>query len=501
MDYVVLQALQALYLVSALGLAAIGLNALLLSLIYLRHRGAQPATPHVTELPRLLVQLPIYNEQHVVERLIEAIAAQNYPREQLCVQVLDDSTDETVSIASEAVERAGQMGLRIDHIRRADRSGYKAGALNAGLAFSDADFVAVFDADFAPEPDFLRRIMPYFSADEHLGLVQARWGHLNAASSGLTRAQALALDSHFVVEQTARHRSGLFMNFAGTAGVWRRACIDDCGGWNTDTLSEDIDLSYRAQMRGWRFLYLPELSAPAEIPPLMMAFKRQQSRWATGTVQVLRRQAGAVLRSALTPWQKYQAMVHLGGYLIHPLMIVVLLLSLPLLLMDGLKALPLAGLGIAIVGPPLQAILAQQSLGPGWQKRLFAYPLLMLLGLGIAASNSRAVLRGFRRSPQEFLRTPKFQQSISAMGWAHSAYVLPLDEITWIELLLAVYAGVTAWIAFTHAPGLAFFMLLYSAGNAYVSLSSLVQGFQRTRRGDYTVISTRLPSGSSTTLS
>lgn len=469
--------LQAAYIISTIGLALIGLNALVLSIVYLLTRQRQPAVPAPPDdWPHVVVQLPIYNERHVVARLVDAMLALDYPRDRLTVQILDDSNDETRTIAAASVEEARALGLTIEYVRRSNRMGYKAGALEYGLTRTDAPFVAIFDADFAPEPDFLRRLMPYFIADDRLGLVQARWAHLNDGQSHLTRAQALALDSHFVVEQTARHHGGLFMNFSGTAGVWRRTCIEDSGGWQHDTLSEDIDLSYRAQLRGWGFMYLPGVGAPAEIPPLMMGFKRQQSRWATGTVQCLRKLGSVVLTSHLTPWQKAEAMLHLGGYFIHPLMILVLLLSLPLALLNGLSSLPVAGLSIAMIGPPLQALIAQRALYRDWPRRLVLFPVFMLMGIGIAVNNAQAVLRGFRDGEVEFKRTPKFHtQPDERHGWAASAYTLPFDRMIWVEGLLALYALLTAIIAWGQSPALSLFMLLYAGGFSYVALTSLGQ--------------------------
>ncbi len=486
-DSAILRAiLQVAYTISALGLAVVGLNALILSLTYLAHHRDRLDPPPPIEgddWPPLLVQLPIYNERYVVQRLVTAATLLDYPRDRLTVQLLDDSTDDTAVIAATAVEEARTRGVKIEHIRRSDRTGFKAGALAAGLTQSDAPLIAIFDADFVPAPDFLKRLVPYFMADERLGMVQARWAHLNDGCSPLTRAQALALDSHFAIEQTARHRAGLFMNFSGTAGIWRRACIEESGGWQHDTLSEDIDLSYRAQLLGWRFLYLPEVGVPAEIPPLMMGFKRQQARWATGTVQCLRKLGGHVLRAPISPWKRLQAMIHLGGYLIHPLMLITLLLSLPLLLLDGIEALPLAGLGAAMFGPPLQTFLAQRSLYRDPWRRLLVFPLLMLLGAGIAVSNSRAVLRGLSGRPQDFCRTPKFQASQRSSGWAASAYALPVDGDTWVELGLAAYAAFTAAIALRVAPALFPFMTLYALGLTYVALTSIRQSRASRRAG------------------
>lgn len=467
------------YMVSALLLALLGFNALLLSVIYWLKRYHRAPSPGGLEgsYPTVAVQLPIYNERHVVERLVECIGRLNYPRDRLVVQLLDDSTDETVTQAAAAAEALRRSGFPIEHIRRGERSGYKAGALAYGLTRTDAEFIAVFDADFSPPPDFLCRVIPYFLRDDTLGLVQTRWSHLNAEHSLLTRAQALALDAHFVVEQTARNRSYLLMNFSGTGGIWRRDCIEASGGWHTDTLSEDIDLSYRAQLAGWRFLYLPDIDSPAEIPPLMMAFKRQQGRWATGTVQCLRKLGRRVLFSRLNPWQKLEAFLHLGGYFVHPLMILVLLFSLPLLWADRMAGLPLAGLGLGMLGMPVQIWIAQRYLYPDWLKRIAVLPVLILIGLGIAVSNTGAVLRGLSPKPVAFSRTPKFRIEDRQPGhaWQASGYVLTADTSTWIEIAFAFYAAVTFIAAVQNQSAAAVFMALYALGFTTVAATSLWQ--------------------------
>nr|MBN1230221.1 glycosyltransferase [Anaerolineae bacterium] len=470
--------LQILYSISTLGLAVVGFNTLVLSILYLLHRREAPPSAAPLEgnnWPLVVVQLPIYNEQHVVTRLVEAVSQLDYPKDRLEIQLLDDSDDHTVSIAARAVAAAKQLGLQIVHIRRQERTGYKAGALKHGLTQTTAPYVAVFDADFVPAPDFLKNVMPYFLHNDKLGMVQTRWAHLNAKTSPLTRAQALALDAHFVVEQTARHRSGLLMNFSGTAGVWRRLCIEDSGGWQHDTLSEDIDLSYRAQLRGWQFLYLPDVGTPAEIPPLMMGFKRQQSRWATGTVQCLRKLGSRLLSSHLTMWQKLQGLIHLGGYFLHPLMLLILALTLPLLLMGGLGNLPLAGLGLAMLGSPLQAFISQRKLYRDWKTRLLFFPVFMAMGIGITVSNTLAVVRGLTRNNLAFKRTPKFHVQESKSGWLSSSYTLPVSFTTWLELLLAVYSLIVGILSISRLPALTPFMLLYAAGFVYVAGLSLWQ--------------------------
>lgn len=473
-----LQVVLIVHNIAAILLALVGFHSLVLTILYLWHQNEKAPEPKPVEgeWPRVVIQLPIFNERHVVDRLVNAMVHLDYPRDRLEVQLLDDSTDETVGIAALAVEKARLNGLSIRHIRRENRVGYKAGALSYGLGETDAPFIAVFDADFVPGPDFLRRIIPHFLSNDRLGMVQTRWSHLNPNYSLLTRAAALALDTHFIIEQTARHRGGLLMNFSGTAGVWRRETIDDAGGWAADTLSEDIDLSYRAQMRGWKCLYLPDMGTPAEITPLMMGFKKQQARWATGTIQCLRKLGPTVLRSKLTIWQKIEAMFHLSAYMIHPLMIVLLLTTLPIILQGHNETVPLAGLGFVMFGPPIEALIAQRKLYPDWPRRLWFFPALMTVAAGIAVSDTEAVLRGLSLKPVAFHRTPKFQvDATNRSGWERSNYTVPVDYSVLVELGLALYSAVTAIVAFQTEPGLAVFMTMYTLGFAYVGGLSLWQ--------------------------
>ncbi len=471
--------LQILHNLSVVLLSVVGFNALVLSLIFLMVYRKQPINQPepVAEWPSVLVQLPIYNERHVAERLIGAISKLDYPRDRLSVQVLDDSNDDTVALAKSAVDRAREGGLRIDHIRREKREGFKAGALGYGLTLSDEEFVAVFDADFVPEPAFLKMVLPYMIHDPVLGVAQTRWAHLNAEFSLLTRAQALALDGHFVVEQTSRDRGGLLMNFAGTAGIWRRKAIDDAGGWQSDTLSEDIDLSYRAQLRGWNTIYLPDIGTPSEITPLMMGFKQQQARWATGTIQCLRKLGRTLITTPhLDVWQKLQAFLQLGAYFVHPLMIVLVITTLPLLLSQGaIREVGLAGLGLAMFGPPLEMVLAQRYLYRDWRRRLMFYPVAMLIGIGIAVKDTEAVLKGLFTWHTAFHRTPKFHIQGKKLKWSPTMYTVPVDYSVWIETLLALYAGLTAVVSLQYEPALFPFMTLCSLGFAYTAGVSLWQ--------------------------
>ena len=339
-----LAGLQTLYLVGATGLAIYGLQALILTVLKLREErllrksSARPVNPPVCkqsnesrDWPSVTVQLPVYNEVHVVSRLIDACASLDYPSDRLQIQVLDDSTDGTTAIAESRAEFWRSQGADVQVLHRSDRCGFKAGALKEGLHQASGEFIAVFDADFAPLPDFLKRTLPAFleNAPQNVGFVQTRWTHLNERYSALTKAQALALDGHFVVEQAARHSVGLPFGFNGSAGVWRRACIEDqaVGGWQDDTLCEDLDLSYRAQLAGWQGVYLDDVEAPAELPPQLLAFKRQQFRWAKGSVATLRKLAPSVWRGGWSTVKRTAAYVHLGGYLIHPLLLLLLLVT------------------------------------------------------------------------------------------------------------------------------------------------------------------------------
>ncbi len=462
------------YLVAAVWLAIYGLNSLVMVALHLRQRGPAPAPP-LTTYPFVTVQLPIFNELYVVERLIDAVAALDYPRERLEIQVLDDSTDETTAIARARVAAYQARGVNIYLIHRRHRAGFKAGALRDGLAIARGEFIAVFDADFQPHPDFLRLILPHFQTDPRLGLVQARWGHLNASYSSLTRAQSLGIDGHFAIEQTARNRNGLWMNFNGSAGVWRRTCIESAGNWQADTLAEDLDLSYRAQLAGWRFLFLPDVVAPAEVPPQIHAFKAQQFRWAKGSIQCARKLWRDLLTAPRSPFVKLQGFIHLTNYLAHPLLVILLLAAVPL--MDQRHALltALAYLSIATVGPPALYTLALRSLYPDWRRRLLHLPWLMLLGTGIALSNSLAIYEALAGHSSPFKRTPKFHVETAADRWSDKSYALPFSPLALGELALAVYAlgGIIlalAWGNLFIVP----YLLLYALGFGYVGVLTVL---------------------------
>ncbi len=409
-------------------------------------QNVEPASPEPSaQWPVVTVQLPIFNEKYVAERLIEAICRLDYPRDRLEIQVLDDSTDETVDLVARLVERKRGQGYDVHHLHRRDRSGFKAGALAAGLEQARGEIVAVFDADFVPGPEFLRHSVPRF-ADPAVGMVQARWGHINRDYSMLTRAQAILLDGHFVVEHTARHRAGCFFNFNGTAGLWRRQAIEDAGGWEHDTLTEDLDLSYRAQLAGWKFLYLPDLVVPAELPAEINAYKSQQNRWAKGSVQTARKLLGTVLRAPISMRAKFEAFVHLTANSTYLLMVFLSLLIFPAMVLRRgeetwkLLAIDLPLFGAATVSVIVFYIVSQRfAERPMRGRRLRQLPAVIGLGIGLAINNARAVLSGLVSDGGVFHRTPKYHIEGRRDGWSGKHYLLPCDMTFYLEAFFALY--------------------------------------------------------------
>lgn len=475
----------ALYALCLVGLATYGVHSLWLAFIYLRSTpqplGDPQRSGHQKDWPRVTVQLPVFNERYTVARLVDAVARLDYPRDLLQIQVLDDSTDITTTIAGRLVARYQAQGLDIHLIHRTDRTGFKAGALAAGLESATGELIAVFDADFVPGEDWLRRIVPAFR-DPRLGCLQTRWGHLNRKYNALTRAQALGIDGHFVVEQAARARIGLLLNFNGTAGLWRRACIEDAGGWQADTLTEDLDLSYRAQLRGWRIGYRPDVVVPAELPAQLDAFKRQQFRWAKGSLQTARKLARHVWRAHVPRRTRLAALIHLTSYAVHPLMLLTLLLALPIGIWAGPALRVFPWFTLAAVGPPLLYSVAQTVHTPRLRDRLCVLPLLTLLGFGISLSNSVAAVEGLTGRGGAFRRTPKFNLRDQEGSWADSVYALPRKPIVWGELALAGYALLTIVLLWPRHGWVTLpWMLIYAAGYLFVAGLSFVQSWQRAR--------------------
>ncbi|MGB0385138.1 MAG: glycosyltransferase [Ardenticatenaceae bacterium] len=469
-----------IYMVVLSGLALYATYLVVLISLYLWHRrDAPPALPMLAEsqLPMVTVQIPLRNELHVAQRIIQAVAELDWPRDRLEIQVLDDSNDETTAIVEAEAARLRAEGVLITVLHRNHSTGYKAGALAAGLKEARGEFVAIFDADFYPPVDFLRCIVPHLVGNPALGMVQARWEHLNAEYSAITRAQALLLDAHFSVEHIARNRSGLLMNFNGTAGIWRKVAIADAGGWQHDTVAEDLDLSYRAQLAGWKILYLPDVVAPAELPPQVAAFKSQQYRWAKGATQSLRKLARPIIRSKrLNPFQKIMGLLHLGAYFNLTLLLLMIFLTLPMVLYNPNLPQLAAFLGALASIPPVMYLLGQIHLRPDWPRRMLTYPLLMFLGIGIAWSNTLAILDGLRHWGGPFVRTPKFQLQGRKGEWRNSQYRLGVDHTLIGELVIGMYALGAAWLAFTlQQQNLLPFILIYVGGEALMIWSTLKQ--------------------------
>lgn len=477
-----------LYILPLTLLLLYGLYGLVMVAHYLRLRPRDPSALPLEELaavPMVTVQLPIYNELHVASRLIDAVCALDYPRGRLEIQVLDDSTDATAELVARAVAGARARGFAIEQIRRGDRTGFKAGALREGLRRASGEFIAIFDADFLPTPDFLRRIVPHLAADPGLGMVQARWEHLNQGYSLLTRMQALALDAHFAMEQQVRNRRHLFINFNGTAGVWRRDCIVDAGDWQADTLTEDLDLSYRAQLRGWRFLYLNELAVPAELPAEINGLKAQQFRWTKGAIETARKHLAPLWRSRQPLRIKLHATLHLGSNVVFPCILLVALLNVPVVFIKSQRP-DLAGFfeflscyTISSISSFLFYLLAQRDLRGDWRRRMLFYPVLMAGTMGLAVNNSRAAIEALIGHRSAFHRTPKYAIRGKDDHWRSSGYAerrIGLGTIAELALALYFLFGVLASIRLLELAAIPF-QLLFLFGFGFVGVLSLRQAW------------------------
>ena len=479
-----------LYLFVVLMVVVYGVHRYVLVALFLRSRRRQ-ARPKgdLAEMPCVTVQLPIYNEAFVAERVIEAACEIEYPRELLEIQVLDDSIDDTTEIAAACVERMCAAGHDVKYLHRADRTGYKAGALQAGLKQARGEFVAVFDADFVPNRDILTRCLPHFS-DESVGMVQARWGHLNRTDNLLTRGQAIFLDGHFLIEHSARNRTGRFMNFNGTAGVWRRKAIEEAGAWEHDTLTEDLDLSYRAQLAGWRFVYLSDVVCPAELPADINAFKSQQHRWTKGMVQTARKLLPRILSSRL-PWRvKGEAFFHLTCSTVY---LYVLLLSLAVLpnvwitygepgLLAGVPALVMVHVPLFILASMSASvfyIVSQREVRRDWPKTFLYLPWLMCLGIGLCVNNSKAVIEGLVGHDTPFIRTPKFGDRATGK---RAKYRTRASLVPAFEIALGAYMILTiVACAYEGHLGPVPFLVLFAIGYLYVGLTSVIQTVRSAR--------------------
>ena len=480
-------------------LAVYGWHRYYLVYLYMSNRDKEPkAGPPLDPAPVVTIQLPLYNEMYVADRLISAVCAIDYPREQLEIQVLDDSTDETRGIAEAAVRRFSAEGIDIKYIHRRDRGGYKAGALEAGLRVARGEFVAIFDADFIPTSDFLARLMPHFR-DPGIGMVQARWGHINQDYSLLTKAQAILLDGHFVLEHGGRNRSGRFFNFNGTAGVWRRSAIEDAGGWQHDTLTEDLDLSYRAQLRGWRFVFVSDVIAPAEVPVEMNAFKSQQHRWAKGSVQTCRKLLPTILRSNVPLGIKIEAFFHLTANFNYILMCILSVLIFPSMVIRY----NMGWYEMLLIDVPLFFAatfsfcnfytVCQREIHPDWRARLKYVPFLMSVGIGLSINNARAVIEALLNQESEFARTPKYHIEANADEWVGKKYRQSVAVQPLIELALGLYFTATVFYALANGIyGTLPFLVLFQVGFLYTGLLSVVQQYAA---DDSVVLSTQVASG------
>lgn len=469
-----------LYFFSLLILFTFGAHGFVMVYHYFRHRGKESALPVLEREPLVTVQLPIYNEYYVVERIIEAVCSIEYPKDKLEIQVLDDSTDETVELAAETIRHYQSLGYDIKHVRRTNRAGFKAGALKDGLETARGEFIAIFDADFVPNSSFLRKTLPYFFQDERIALVQTRWEHLNSDYSLLTRAQAMALDGHFVIEQTVRNRAGYFMNFNGTGGIWRKTAILDAGDWQSDTLTEDLDLSYRAQLRGWRFKYLEDFTSPAELPAEVNALKTQQFRWTKGAIETARKILPDVWKSSIPLRVKIHSTFHLTNNIIFPFILLAGILNVPLIFIkqQGGHDLYFAMMSVfvlAFIGSFLFYMLSQKAVYSDWRRRLLLFPLFMAGSMGFAVNNSRAVFEGLFGRKSEFIRTPKYRIEGKKDSWREKKYVpLKLDWVVLIEIALAVYCffGVISSLYYLEIAAVPF-QLLYCLGFSFVSALSV----------------------------
>jgi len=438
-------------------------------------------------LPVVTTQLPIYNEKYVAERLIETVVGLDYPKELHEIQVLDDSTDETKHIVARLVEKWQKAGYNIKHIMRANREGFKAGALQEGLCQATGEFIAIFDADFLPEKDFLKKTVPFFYKDKRTAFVQTRWGHINGYYSFLTQIQSIALDSNFVV-QGGRCWGGFYMGFNGTAGVWRKQAIIDAGGWHCDTLTEDLDLSYRAQLKGWMPKFLYEVVTPAEIPLGVNAFKNQQYRWAKGSIQTTRKLLLMVLRSESGWLKKLEAFFHLTNFIVYPLLLFLALSALPLILSSyfspsqktltilAMVVLAIVGIASCAIGPSVLYLVSQRITYKDWKWRCLRIPGMLAIYAGMVLNNSMAVFDGLFTDGGEFKRTPKYGVNDCGKILKTREYAIAPSILAVFEVLIGLYCLLAFTEYLWNNPRFFFgpFLLVYAVGFLYVGGISLI---------------------------
>ena len=430
------------------------------------------------------IQLPLYNEMYVAERLINAVCEMDYSKNHMEIHVLDDSTDETVNIVAKAVEQKLAEGFNIKHIRRTNRKGFKAGALKEGLKIAQGEYVAIFDADFVPKKDFLKKTLRYFK-DSNTGMVQTRWEHLNEDYSILTKIQALALNGHFVIEQTVRNKAGFFINFNGTGGIWKKECIEDAGNWHTDTLTEDLDLSYRAQLKGWKFIFLRDFTTPAELPSEINALKAQQFRWTKGAIETAKKLLPLVWKSNIPLRVKLQSTFHLTNNIVFPFILMAGILNVPLIFIKNAGPYApffnfMSVFVIAFISSFFFYLYAQKDVDTDWRRKMALFPLFIAGSMGLAVNNSRAVVEGLLSRKSEFVRTPKFKVMAKNGIYLNNKYSqsTKVDSSAFVELILAIYCfiGVAASIYFMEIAALPF-QLMFFLGFGAVSVLSLKHTF------------------------
>ena len=484
MDEIVLVA----YFISLLILFIFGCHGFVMLYYHRKYGKSNPVVrTEVNGDALVTIQLPLYNELYVVERLINSVCEIDYPKDKMEIQVLDDSTDETSKIVAEAVKKKKQLGFDIQHIRRGNREGFKAGALKEGLKIAKGEFIAIFDADFIPHKGFLKKTLSFFG--DNVGMVQTRWEHLNSDYSILTKAQALALDGHFVIEQSVRNKAGFFINFNGTGGVWRKSCIEDSGNWHADTLTEDLDLSYRAQLNGWKFVFLKDFTSPAELPSEMSALKSQQFRWTKGAIETAKKILPLVWKSNIPMRVKLQSTFHLTNNLVFPFILLAAILNVPLIFIknSGPHEAYFAIMSLfvlAFISSFLFYLYSQKDIRADWRKKIVYFPLFMAGSMGFAVNNSRAVFEGLMNRKSEFIRTPKFKAEGNKDGSKGNKYSSKkkIDLMVMVELIMAVYCliGIVSSIYFLEIAALPF-QILFFTGFAFVSYTSIKHSIVRTK--------------------
>jgi cellulose synthase/poly-beta-1,6-N-acetylglucosamine synthase-like glycosyltransferase len=448
----------------------------------LRKENINPKDFIMTEYPIVTVQLPLFNERYVICRLIDTAIRMEYPKDKIEFQILDDSTDDSTEIIRKHIQKYLHQGYDIQHIHRANRQGYKAGALKEGLKTAKGEFVAIFDADFIPRKKFLLRTLPYFYRDEKIGLVQTRWEHLNRDYSLMTKTEAVALDGHFVIEQAVRNRAGFFINFNGTGGIWRKECIIDAGNWEADTLTEDLDLSYRAQMRGWKFKYLVNFTSPAELPAEINSLKTQQFRWTKGAIETAKKIFPKVLKSDMSFKMKFESFIHLCSNIAYPFILLAAILNMPILIikMTGEYDNTYKFMSVfifAFLSSFMFYLYSQKDVYPDWQKRVIYFPIFLAGSMGFSVNNTKAVFEGLINKKSEFVRTPKFKIVDGQDSWKDKKYLTKkISFTTYIEAFLSIYCFVGVILAIVYAQIAAIpFQLMFTSGFGLISFLSIRQ--------------------------